>query len=152
MNIIFLDIDGVMNHRNHFVRSTKHMLQEFCPRSERNLKRIISECNAKIVVSSSWRGYDTAEQMADWLFSHYDLDSYVIGVTPHLNNEIRGNEIAEYIANASHNITNFVILDDDKDMGELVSHLIQTDHKWGLTDEKCEEAIKSLNSKQRRKP
>lgn len=146
MNIIFLDIDGVMNHRNHFVRSTKHMLQEFCPRAERNLKKIIKERDAKIVVSSSWRGYDTAEQMGEWLFSHYGLDSYVIGVTPHLYDEIRGKEIQKYIEEADHPITNFVILDDDKDMGDLIDHLVQTDNKWGLTDKKCEEAIKMFTS------
>lgn len=122
------------------------MLQEFCPRAENNLKRIIKECDAKIVVSSSWRGYDTADEIAEWLFSHYDLASFVIGVTPHLNDEIRGKEIQKYIEEAKHPITNFVILDDDKDMGDLMNHLVQTDNKWGLNDEKCEEAIKVLNT------
>jgi hypothetical protein len=144
LNIIFLDIDGVMNHANHFVRSSKHQLQEFCPRSERNLKRIIKEGDAKIVVSSSWRGYDTAEQIGQWLFSHYELDTYVIGVTPHLKNRERGYEIQRYIDFANHPITNFVILDDDRDMVHLLPHLVCTDYKWGLTVEKCEQAIKIL--------
>ncbi|RKJ71344.1 hypothetical protein D7X33_22360 [Butyricicoccus sp. 1XD8-22] len=147
MNIIFLDIDGVMNHLNHFVRSQKHILQEFCPIAEENLKRIIRECDAKIVVSSTWRKISSSVDgtIAEWLFSHYGLENYVIGVTPRLENEIRGKEIQKYIENATHKISNFVILDDDSDMGELIGHLVQTDYKYGLTDEKCEEAIKILN-------
>jgi hypothetical protein len=147
MNIVFLDIDGVMNHANHFVRSNKHQLQEFCPRSEKNLKRIIQECDAKIVVSSTWRKGDTLQSIRKWLFSHYDLETYVIGLTPILSyDDIRGNEIKAYVENAGHKITKFVILDDDKDMGELMDHLVQTDYRWGLTDEKCEEAIRILKS------
>lgn len=144
MNLIFLDIDGVMNHRHHFVRSTKHQLQEFCPRSERNLKRILTECDAKIVVSSSWRGNQTAEEMNHWLFSHYDLDPYVIGVTPRLVNRERGHEIQRYLDFAPHPVTHFVILDDDRDMVHLLPHLVQTDPKWGITDEKGAEAIRLL--------
>lgn len=147
MNIIFLDIDGVMNHANHFVRSKKHKLQEFCPRSEKNLKRIIQECNAKIVVSSTWRIGETAESISEWLFSHYGLKDHVVGITPVLEEEIRGKEIQAYIDSASHSISNFVILDDDKDMGHLMDHLVRTNHKWGLTDEKCEEAINLLIQK-----
>lgn len=147
MNIIFLDIDGVMNHANHFVRSKKHILQEFCPISERNLKRIISECNAKIVVSSSWRkiGESVDGSIGEWLFSHYGLEDDVIGVTPYLKNEIRGKEIESYLKNCQHPVNNFVILDDDSDMGELSNYLVHTDYMYGLTDEKCELAIKILN-------
>lgn len=148
MNIIFLDIDGVMNHQNHFVRSKKHILQEFCPIAEKNLKRIIHECNAKIVVSSSWRKIHASvanTPITEWLFSHYGLEDYVIGVTPYLANEIRGKEIQNYIENCTHSVDKFVILDDDNDMGELIEHLVQTDYRYGLTDEKCEESIKILN-------
>lgn len=146
MNVIFLDIDGVMNHLNHFVPSQNHILQEFCPIAEKNLKRIINECNAKIVVSSTWRKIKKSVDgdIAEWLFSHYGLDSYVIGVTPYLPNEIRGKEIQKYIEEAPQKINNFIILDDDDDMGELSKHLIQTDYRYGLTDEKCEEAIRKF--------
>lgn len=136
-----------MNHQNHFVRSKKHILQEFCPIADKNLKRIIHECDAKIVVSSTWRkiGASVDGTIAEWLFSHYGLEEDVIGATPYLANKIRGREIQKYIETCTHSVNKFVILDDDNDMGKLIEHLVQTDYRYGLTDEKCEEAIKILN-------
>lgn len=119
-------------------------LQEFCPVAVKNLKRIINECDAKIVVSSSWRkiNYCVDGEIGEWLFSHYGLDSYVIGLTPYLSNVIRGKEIQKFIEDADFEFKSFIILDDADVMGELSDHLIQTDYRYGLTGERCEEAIK----------
>ncbi|MFY0516300.1 HAD domain-containing protein [Lysinibacillus sp. UGB7] len=146
MNIIFLDIDGMMNHLNHFIRSDKHILQEFCPIAVKNLKRIIRECDAKIVVSSTWRKIANSVDgsIEEWLFSHYDLENDVIGITPYLANEIRGKEIESYLNSCQHPVGKFVIIDDDNDMGELINHLVRTDYRYGLTVEKCDAAIKVL--------
>lgn len=146
MKLVFLDIDGVMNHRHYFVRSTQHMLQAFCPKAEQNLKHILTTSQAKIVVSSSWRGYDTAEEIAQWLFSHYGLEDFVIGVTPHLTDEIRGKEIQSYLESVPFPVESFVILDDDKDMGDLLPYLVRTDPVWGLTEENANQAIALLQS------
>jgi hypothetical protein len=143
MKLIFLDIDGVMNHRTHFVRSRQHQGQEFSPLAVRNLREIIKATGAKIVLSSTWRKGLTAKGLKE-LFAWYDLDEYILGKTPVLNDQIRGLEIQEYIKGSFQGIESFVILDDDADMGELLPYLVQTSNTHGLTDEKREEAIKIL--------
>lgn len=146
MKIIFLDIDGVMNHRNFFERSRLHYLQEFCPVSVRNLREIIKRTDTKIVLSSTWRKNKSLEKIKE-LFSWYDLDQYIIGKTPVVENAIRGLEIKEFlsISEASgFDIESFIIFDDDDDMGEYIDRLIHCVDYSGLTDERREEAISLL--------
>lgn len=145
MKLIFLDIDGVMNHRNYMVRSKLHQMQEFCPVAVRNLREIIKRTDAKIVISSTWRKFKDI----GYVMSCYDLDKYVIGKTPVLEDEIRGKEIQRYIdVNFTKNglDTQIVILDDDDDMGELLPRLVHCKDYSGLTDERREEAIQLLNA------
>jgi hypothetical protein len=44
----------------------------------------------------------------------------------------RGEEIQAWLTE-NPDVTQFVILDDDSDMAHLIDHLVQTDHKVGLT-------------------
>jgi hypothetical protein len=145
MKLIFLDIDGVMNHRDYFVRSRLHQLQEFCPISVRNLREIIKRTDANIVISSSWR-LGGAKEMKQ-ILSCYDLDKYFVGLTPVINDGIRGLEIQAFIdafPSLVEPIESFVILDDDKDMGDLLPHLVYCRY-GGLNDDRREEAISILN-------
>ncbi|MCU5279466.1 HAD domain-containing protein [Bacillus cereus] len=146
MNLIFLDIDGVMNHSNYFVRSKQHMLQAFCPKALINLKEILEKCNAKIVVTSTWRKLGSANTLKKSIFSHYGLQKYVIGRTPILINEPRGAEIQAFIDNFNKPIDRFIIIDDDDDMLHLSDRLVLTSpYKDGLNERKRDEAIQLLN-------
>lgn len=146
MKLIFLDIDGVMNHRNYFRRSRLHDLQEFCPVAVRNLREIIKRTGAKIVISSTWRKFNDI----DYIMSCYDLDQYVVGKTPNLIDHIRGDEIDLFIKRYFKNteciekLESFIIIDDDDDMGDLMPHLIHCKDNSGLTDERREEAVELL--------
>ena len=143
MKLIFLDIDGVMNHRTHFERSRQHEGQEFSPLAVRNLREILKATGAKIILSSTWRKGLTAKGMKE-LFAWYDLDKYVIGKTPVLIDQIRGLEIKKFIDEIP-SLESFVILDDDGDMGELMPFLVQTSNTHGLSDDKRDVAVKILN-------
>jgi len=143
MKLIFLDIDGVMNHRNFFQRSRLHELQEFCPYAVRNLREVIKITGARIVISSTWRKGRTMKQLKE-LFSWYDLDQYLIGKTPVLNGEIRGIEIQSYLDAFKHPVESFVILDDDRDMGHLLPFLVHCSPISGFDDQKRVEAISIL--------
>lgn len=146
MKLIFLDIDGVMNNQTEAKKSKFHESLEFAPSCVRNLKRIIAKTNARIVVSSSWRRGETVESMKEKIFVYYGLDEYVIGITPHYNETIRGLEIADYIAHQhAKTIWNFVILDDDSDMGSLLKYHVKTNAIYGLTDADADKAIEILN-------
>lgn len=148
MKLIFLDIDGVMNNQTEAKKSKLHESLEFAPSCVKNLKRIIAETDGdtKIVVSSTWRLGETVESMKERIFKHYGLDEYVIGLTPHYRETIRGLEIADYLANMfTEIIWNIVILDDDSDMGSLLKYHVKTNHIYGLTEKDAEKAIAILN-------
>lgn len=148
VKLIFLDIDGVMNHRGYFVRSDKHHLQAFCPRSVQNLKLILEATGAKIIVSSTWRKlWPSTRKMKSELFRHYGLDRFIYGRTPVLDDVIRGVEIQRFLDQYHWPVERFVILDDDDDMGDLLPHLVQTSFEGdgGITDEVRDRAIELLN-------
>lgn len=145
MKIIFLDIDGVMNHKEYFHRGRLHERQEFCPIAVRNLRELLKVTGAKIVVSSTWRKMGITRLRK--LFACYDLRKYLIGITPILENQERGTEIEKFIQDFPDAIDDFVIIDDDDDMGRLLPHLVQTSHyTQGLNDIIREEVISRLHA------
>jgi hypothetical protein len=157
MNVIFLDIDGVLNSEESIIQYYEKFQSEGNPRYDcdqifpqkymLNLKEIVDKANANIVVSSTWRIFYPDGDM--WLklienLKEYGLDTKVIGVTRRLSGE-RGDEIREYLSRHPE-ITNFVILDDDSDMCEFTEiHLAKSSWKTGLTNEVKEKALKILN-------
>ena len=159
MKVIFLDIDGVLNV---YSRDHDEFGSQFHDHLVENLKYIIDNTNAKIVISSSWRS-GGLERMKDmWTKRNYPAE--VIGVTPDLsyqddNDEYhrvkRGEEIDWYLKKNT-NIENYVILDDDTDflphqLGNFVQCSTNINHPdcvdigYGLTKICSERAIRILN-------
>ncbi|HHT7008822.1 TPA: HAD domain-containing protein [Bacillus cereus] len=146
MNLIFLDVDGVLNHSNYFVRSKQHMLQAFCPKALANLKDILEKCDVKIVVSSTWRKLGSVKILKKNIFSHYGLQKYIVGRTPELRGEPRGAEIQAFMNEFKRPIDRFIIIDDGDDMLHLSDRLILTSpYEDGLNEIKRDEAIQLLN-------
>ena len=154
-----LDIDGVLNvipqgHDNYGGIFHKHLVE--------NLKRIVDETGAKIVVSSTWRlnGIISIQNM----WRDRGLPGEVIGITPSFwisaddsipqyKKDKRGYEIQDWID--KNNPDNYVILDDDVDMLEgQMDNFVQTsenpDHEdcidigYGLTSICADKAIEIL--------
>jgi histidinol phosphatase-like enzyme len=152
-NIIFLDIDGVLNGYNRWnllgwkiVKLTKNnklinwyrKITEPFGIHERKVKRlakIVRETNAKIVMSSSWRfgwwntpyekQYKDQKKLTD-LLNKYHIE--VIDITPSSITGRRDMEIQEWITNNKNMINKFVILDDERSDLECFvnSNLVQT--------------------------
>lgn len=151
MKVIFLDIDGVLNHQKHYEwlietdeptpMQRTYPYTEFNPESCRLLNEIIWETGAKIVVSSSWRLDGEARLNA--LFKFFGLPK-IYDITPCLNTT-RGIEIGAWLA-AHPEITNYVILDDDEDMNaEQMPFFIKTNpYEDGLNEDVKERAIQIL--------
>tara|TARA_R100000951_G_C2638716_1_gene180166 strand:- start:292 stop:798 length:507 start_codon:yes stop_codon:yes gene_type:complete len=164
MKVIFLDIDGALNSVDymnalHFNFLSKvHTGEESFPMSHDvtndeygqyfdqrcviHLESIINFTNAKIVISSTWRGqgFKRMKNLWDWR----NLPGEVIGITPRLNRH-RGEEIEEYLIQ-NDDITNYVIIDDGSDMLlEQQLNFVQTNGKFGITFNDAEKAIKILN-------
>lgn len=156
MKVIFLDIDGVLNHEKHYtwLMETDELtslqlvypFSEFNPESCKILNRIIDETDAKIVLSSSWR-LDGKEQI-NQLFKHFGLPR-IYDITPSLCERFgslcRGKEIDKWL-NEHPEVTKYVILDDDNDMEEhQLPFFIKTDaYKDGLNNEVANKVIEIL--------
>lgn len=140
IKIIFLDIDGVLNHRGNFGKGDIYPIDSLCA-SE--LNRICGMTNAKLVISSSWRIIKNDIDLKQ-KFKEKGINGEIIGKTPILGT-IRGKEIQKFIDDYPNKIDEFIILDDDSDMGDLINHLIKTDFtNNGLTKEIANMVIERL--------
>ena len=151
MKVLFLDVDGVLNNEdwadrmelNYGILVYKNNIL-YQP-SLISLRRIINETGAKIVVSSSWRKIPSAyADLLRWLHM-YGME--VFDTTPqHFSRSmhIRGDDIEEWLK-AHPEVEAYAILDDDDDMGQHMSHLVQTNMFAGLTMMEADECIHMLN-------
>ena len=151
MKVIFLDIDGVLNHEQHYKwlmetdeptpLQRTYPYTELNPKSCQLLKEIIDETDAQLVVSSSWRL--DGETRLNSLFKHFGLPK-IYSITPCLNTA-RGIEIAAWLS-AHPDVDKYIILDDDEDMNlEQMPFFIKTNpYEDGLNEEVKDKAIKIL--------
>lgn len=143
--IIFLDIDGVLNSTRwllHINRSSEpYPRVHIDPVAVAVLDEIAREAgDAEVVISSSWRKLHPFEYMCDAL-QRNGLEAKIVGVTPDffaLRHErdnkpyVRGDEIQAWLDQNFANNRQFVIFDDDSDMGHLLPRLIRTSGDDGL--------------------
>lgn len=157
MKVIFLDIDGVLNvypqgRDDYGSIFHKHFVD--------NLKWIIEQTDAKIVISSTWRfsGLEIMKEM--WRVRN--LPGEVIDITPDFMNQTgtslqRGKEIQKWL-DENPSVSNYAIIDDDSDMephqmnnfvktSENTDHLDCVDVGYGLTRKCSEKVIQILKSK-----
>lgn len=140
-NLIFLDVDGVLNPVDG---SHEHVFDSGCVR---NLKLILDAVpNTRVVFSTSWRSGFTLFRLG-WYWKHHGLDQeLVLGGTPELQAEagyeVRGREITQWLAGRSLRIaglelTRYAVIDDET---ELLRHdvpavnLFQCEPHAGLTE------------------
>lgn len=125
MKVLFLDIDGVLNHEKHYQwlhysgEATSfqktHPYCNFNPVSVKLLNKIIDETGCEIVLSSSWR-FDGITKINN-IFDKVGIKHKIIDVTPSLGSLCRGKEIDKWLSEHPE-VTKYVIVDDDTDMEE----------------------------------
>lgn len=142
--LIFLDIDGVLNHSE-----CRESLWGYDPVCIAQLNRITDITDAKLVLTSTWRLTRKPELIKERLGitgSFVGITSFILDNTrSHVK---RGVEIKAWLVKHQEQYPNpiFLILDDDSDMCDLMSNLVQTDEaKGGLTQEIADEVIRRLN-------
>ena len=157
MKIIFLDIDGVIKTKSCLRRAFKKY-RKLVPdildeRAVINLNKLVKETDAKIVITSTWRYGNTAEDLQQVLAKH-GVTGEVIGMTPELGqmenssfgNITRGQEIQEWLN--LHNVpVDYVILDDDNNiLPQQINRFVRCDSENGFADEnKYREALVILH-------
>jgi hypothetical protein len=140
MNIIFLDIDGVLNGYNRWNTLGWNIVCKFNSEKLRNwyreltdpcgvhknkvklLAEIVHSTNAKVVMSSCWRhsywkfvngetnSIDDVKKLAD-LLNKYNID--IIDITPRSKSGRREDEIIAWLSRHEDEVDSFVILDDE---------------------------------------
>jgi len=142
MNIVFLDIDGVLNNL-----ASSAMGVSLINEKAMLVARLCSQTKASVVVSSSWKilyNLKTLQEML-WRVGVSGVD--ILDVTPNIHDigTVRGDEIKAWL-NQHPNVENYVILDDNSDMlEEQLPHFVQTDHHFGLTWTEVDRAEEILN-------
>lgn len=148
MNVIFLDIDGVLNVENYLVslvydneNGGNNIIHDkygrvFCPTTIRYLKSLINKHNAKLVISSTWRNFGIDRLNEMW--KHRNLPGEIYDTTcskANHNFKQQYDELSKIIdirfstsikrgfeiqayLNLHPEIQNYVIFDDDNDMLE----------------------------------
>lgn len=155
MKIIFLDFDGVMDTAYY-----DHMLSKqglpgndpygtvFDPNCVHNLRRIIDNTGADIVVSSSWKHFMTYKEFLE-MWDARGLPGFVTDVTPIPNmRRNRGDEIDAWL-NECNVECQYVII-DDLDGSNFNEHqiprLLVVNPFFGLDEDTAERAIYLLNN------
>lgn len=140
MNIIFLDIDGVMRTEKSDKQWSEITGQPvpvnvferlFSNHSVSTLNEIIYLTDAKIVVSSTWRKYHTLQEL-EKAFRIRGVRGEIIDTTKILEN--RGEEIQEWLD--THQVNKYVVIDDN--IKNIILHInpnkvIECCPKTGLT-------------------
>lgn len=162
--VIFLDIDGVLNTKWWYAQMDGNTPRDkygyaFDPHAVANLKKILDETGADIVISSSWKSLGLSELEDMWL--DRGLPGKLIGITPNSVSDemllnagldhmelfhIRGMEIKEWQTKHGKHVSHYVIIDDmDNFLLEQKKHFVQTDPEVGITESNAIQAIVVLN-------
>lgn len=161
MLVIFLDIDGVLNV---YCEGRDEFGCTFHEHFVENLRWIIEQTGAKIVISSTWKmsGLEFLKEM--WI--KRNLPGEIIDITPNVVDVIergtcefydlvdRGHEIQQWLND--NKVDNYCIIDDDTDMLPIqMNNFVRTsnnkDHEdcvdigYGLTRKCAEKIVEILN-------
>lgn len=172
--IIFLDVDGVINHTAWYNWVIKHpeFLKEgghknIDPRSVERIIKICDEAKASIVLSSSWRLWEFYQTIKNLnrIRDIRPILERMVGITERTEERFRGKEIDSFLkrcqtksfmtdngnnlvkSGIEFNVNpSYVILDDDNDMLDFqLSRFIYVNDEVGVTHKDVDTAIKILN-------
>lgn len=145
-NIIFLDVDGVLNCQLHYeskqfknykeakkslvkevkagrIERLEYYSSQICKNRIRMLSELCNETNTVVVVSSTWRSNQTVEQLQE-MFDYCGGTFKVIDKTGHCECRTRGCEIKKWLYDNTekhfgikyYDFYRYAIIDDDSDM------------------------------------
>ncbi len=151
MKIIFLDFDGVMDNEyyDHILsKAGKPIADEygllFDPECVKNLKHIIDNTGADIVISSTWKDLMSYKDILD-MWKYRGLPGFVTDVTPTISNH-RGNEIDTWLEECRHDCQYAII--DDLDASNFnphqIEHLFVVNPYCGLDEDTAKRVIEHL--------
>ena len=148
MKIIFIDIDGVLNTSDPPSGGRKPRLNK---RAIDALNAVIEQVpDVRFVLSSRWRVDYGYADVVRYLKSQ-GLNGVFVGQTPNFDKPETRNlsprrryEIQKYLDDHEIN-SEYVIIDDNPDLGRLSSRQIRTRFNVGLTESRVADIVRLLN-------
>lgn len=151
MDIIFLDIDGVLRTTASDIWWSDKLIQpipdsifkrRFSPTSVSLINQLVNITKAKIVITSTWKTFYKFEDLKKELFSR-GLVSDIIDITPVLQN--RGTEIQCWLD--INSVNKYAVIDDN--INDIIDHInpgkiIKCSPSIGFTEIEFEKAIDLL--------
>jgi len=140
MKVLFLDVDGVLNHYGSIA------LLAISDPKLRLLEKIVNESGCKIVVSSTWRKLPETRRVLMKRLGYRNLRVYDWTTTKYWKiGQVRGDEIQAWL-DEHPNVTNYVIVDDDADMlPHQMSRFVKTNGHDGLTNDDVDTILELFN-------
>jgi hypothetical protein len=167
MNLLFLDVDGVLNCEDFYEKQYNCSRKEFSKTNKKDVKKkiitgleyyknnicsdrikmlnvVCEKHNIKVIISASMRNNNSVENLQK-IFKYCGATFEIIDKTECFGFE-RGVEISWWLKNKLENYTNityenfknYVILDDENDfLIRQKDNFFQTDSYFGLTEECC---------------
>lgn len=146
MKVLFLDFDGVLNTEK-YVKNCGYFGVVIDPEKLENLKQIVDETGAKIVLTISWREHwgeplhDETGDEIDRIFKSVGMK--IFGKTPKLIN--REDEIDQWLKTNS-GVTSFAVLDDMFLSAPFLNDFfVKTSSHRGLDEQATRKALEILN-------
>lgn len=144
LKVIFLDIDGVLNT---FGQQYGYPMVD--PELAKRFNRIVADTDARVVISSSWRGVMLNGHMDrhgfEQMLRSHNVHCTVIGCTG--DGEGRGWQIRGWLSGKYDKIESWLVLDDCPDKLMLTMPLVQTNGSVGLSDEDVKRAVEILDGR-----
>ena len=135
MNVIFLDIDGVLKPFEDYYpeQGLGHNFEKSCVDC---LNLALKEINVKIVICSMWRlDFDNPLVKLKEIFKDNWIEKEVFDLTPVINGFSKGKEIKKWLE-ANPNVNNYLVIDDDcfKEFFNEIpkNNKLAPDPLWGL--------------------
>jgi hypothetical protein len=149
LDIIFLDVDGVLNPDKNERRDV------FDPGCVRQMRRILdARPDAQVVFSTSWRvGYPFF--VLGWYWCRHELPlNRAIARTPDIHPDRRGEEIQQWLADAprlapKRKIRRYAVIDDETEpiLKKIPRQHVFTCDPWhGLTEDVADRVIRHLGA------
>lgn len=136
-NIIFLDVDGVLNNKAYLIKT--HDAMALDPHSVDLMRKFIAETEAKVVLSSSWR-----YSQSHVAYLEEKLGFQFLDITTKNRMNTRGDNIRTWLETHCASVKGYVIIDDDNDDIKDIGHFVQTSFETGFTKEEYDKACEIL--------
>jgi len=126
MNVIFTDVDGVLNSNLPFKT-------DWNPTAIDIYNRLCREFDLKPVISSTWRTNHTIKELQR-IFDYWGIETPIYDYTPILYNEPRGVEIDTWLR--ENWCSKWVVIDDNvSGITPYVLNVVKCTGSIGLTEE-----------------